>query len=67
MVVTDAALKELERIERKYLEQKKVYDVLNDEAIYDSRLYSEAESSKHKRLNENLPNPLIITIRKPQT
>jgi hypothetical protein len=64
-IVTDSALQELDRIERKYFSQKKMYDVLNDEAIFDSKLYSEPEDSKHKRLNENLPHPLIITIRKP--
>jgi len=65
--VTDASLVELARIEKKYLDEKKVYDVLNDEAIFDSKKYEEAENSKHKRLNENLPSPLIITIKKPVT
>lgn len=42
-----------------------MYDVLNDERIFDSRMYQEAESAKNRRLNENLPSAIIITIRKP--
>lgn len=64
-VITDQALQELQRVEQKYFDVKKVYDVLNDEEIFDAKLYSEPEDSKHKRLTENLPHPLIITIRKP--
>lgn len=65
-IITDATLIELLRLEQKYLYNKKVYDVLTDPAIFNLELYQKGEITKDKKLIENLPNPLIITIRRPK-
>jgi hypothetical protein len=41
-----------------------MYDVLNDRNIYDPERYKEEESSKNKRLSENVPTAVIISLKR---